>query len=96
MLSCCYAAFCSSVTTGSDDLPMFQHDPQHTGFSSSKMPTHPREVWTYKDQQKFGARVVLSEEKLFVADYYIIYSLDIEDGSLIWSYELERKWMWLE
>lgn len=79
----------------STDWPVFQHDLQHTGFSSSKMPTHFREAWVYKEREGREARIVISEGKLFVTDHYIIYALDIEDGSLVWNYELEKKSMWM-
>lgn len=89
-LFCC---LCGAVTPGADEWPIFHHDLQHTGFSSSRMPPHLRETWMYKECRGPEARIVISEGRLFVTDYYIIYSLDIEDGSLIWSYEFERKWM---
>jgi outer membrane protein assembly factor BamB len=89
----------SSVTTSiadyRDDWPMFQHDLRHTGFSSSRMPTHLREAWVYKESEGHEARIVISEGKLFVTDHHIIYALDIDDGSLVWNYELERKSMWM-
>jgi outer membrane protein assembly factor BamB len=79
----------------STDWPVFQHDLQHTGFSYSRMPARLREAWVYKEREGHEARIVISKGKLFVTDHYIIYALDIEDGSLVWNYELERKWMWM-
>jgi outer membrane protein assembly factor BamB len=90
LLLCC---LCGIAAPGVDDWPMLQHDLQHTGFSSSRVPTHLREVWMHKECEGPEARIVISEGKLFVTGSYIIYALDTEDGSLIWSYELERKWM---
>ncbi|MBU7017315.1 MAG: hypothetical protein HXS44_07375 [Theionarchaea archaeon] len=36
----------STLPGNTDDWPMFQHDPQHSGYSSSPMPESLKEVWT--------------------------------------------------
>ncbi|MBU7014360.1 MAG: PQQ-like beta-propeller repeat protein [Theionarchaea archaeon] len=85
----------SGVIGCTDDWPMYQPDPQYTGFSSSGMPAHLREAWKYKEYEVREARIAaLIEGKLFVADHYIIYPLE-SNGSLDWSYEFGRKSKWL-
>ena len=67
------------------DWPMFQHDPQHTGYSPSTMPESLKEVWVYKEYGKLGGYLVVSGEKIFVAQDSYISSLDINTGSALWS-----------
>jgi hypothetical protein len=58
------------VAEGTDDWPVFQHDPQHSGFSSSTMPTSLREVWaTGKPSLRSGllSNFVISEGRIFTA-----------------------------
>ncbi len=69
---------------GADDWPMFAHDPQHSGYSSSPMPESLREIWT-KDGFGIGVRFVISEEKLFVSRHLALIALDVNTGSVLWS-----------
>jgi outer membrane protein assembly factor BamB len=62
---------------------MFQHDPQHTGFSSSPMPTHFKEAWRYKEYDKHGARLIIAEKKVLVAQRDSFSLLDADDGILV-------------
>jgi outer membrane protein assembly factor BamB len=78
---------CSNIVTSSDNWPMFQHDPQHTGFSSSTMPTHLKEVWVYKDQSKPSPSLATSSDFVSVASYTSISTLNSIDGSLIMKKE---------
>ncbi|KYK28296.1 MAG: hypothetical protein AYK19_21095 [Theionarchaea archaeon DG-70-1] len=75
---------CSSIAKGVDDWPMFQHDPQHSGYSSSLMPEFLKEIWT-KDGFGTGLRFVISEEKLFVSEHLTLSALDINTGSVLWN-----------
>lgn len=72
-----------------DDWPMFQHDPQHSGHSSSRMPVPLKEVWTNESYCKAGNGRVLylaiSGDRFFVTNSFCFSVLDVNSGSTIWS-----------
>jgi outer membrane protein assembly factor BamB len=82
--------YSSIIAEDADEWPMFQHDPQHTGFSPSKMPQSLKEVWT-KERPTVSsgllADFVISEGNLFVARYNSLSALDINTGSVLWNLE---------
>jgi outer membrane protein assembly factor BamB len=81
------------VAEGTDDWPVFQHDPQHTGFSSSTMPTSLREVWaTGKPSLRSGllSNFVISEGRIFTARSRSLSAFDMNTGSELWNQE--RHW----
>lgn len=41
-------------STNVDWWPMFHHDPQHSGFSSSTAPNTKKILWTFKSKNEFG------------------------------------------
>lgn len=77
----------SVVIEDGSDWPMFQHDPQHTGYSHSSMPSPLKKVWISEELGRHGAYVVISRRKLFVATWSSLFSLDVNDGSVLWSLE---------
>lgn len=83
---------CNSIVSGGpESWPTFQHDPQHSGYSSSDMPEHLKEVWVTEHTGAFyGAspgfvQLVISEDKLIVAQSTSLSALDIKTGSVLWS-----------
>jgi outer membrane protein assembly factor BamB len=76
---------CSCIMTRDSDWPMIQHDPQHSGYSSARMPEFLQEKWVYKDPGKIGAFLVASEDTLFASQGGFLSALTMEDGSALWS-----------
>jgi outer membrane protein assembly factor BamB len=72
-----------------DDWPMFQHDPQHSGYSSSRMPVPLKEVWTRESYCKFHDGTVyhlaISGDWLFVTNSMCFIVFNVNDGSEVWS-----------
>lgn len=72
-----------------DDWPMFQHDPQHSGYSSSRMPVSLKEVWTKESYCKVHPGEVyylaISGDKIFVTNTMCFMVLDVNSGSELWS-----------
>ena len=74
---------------GSDDWPVFQHDAQHSGHSSSSMPESLRVMWVKESPAKGcgpGLFIIVSGEKLFAANVENLSVLDVNTGSVVWSY----------
>jgi hypothetical protein len=83
---------CSCITArGTDDWPMFQHDPQHSGFSLSSMSLSLKEKWVHEGHGKDQMDFVISGKKLFVARWSALSALDIDDGSVLWSFGRESR-----
>jgi outer membrane protein assembly factor BamB len=80
-----------SVTADVNDWPMFQHDPQHSGYSPSTMPASLRKVWAYEEYSTVGRYFIISEGKVFVAQNFSLSALDSNDGSVLWSIETPGK-----
>lgn len=69
-----------------DEWPVFMHDPQHTGYSASKMPESLYVLWEFERPRFSMMHVIISKGKVIGAlmpSY--IFSLDITDGSLQWE-----------
>jgi outer membrane protein assembly factor BamB len=82
---------CSCITArGTDDWPMFQHDPQHSGYSSSNMPLSLKERWVHEEYGNDRGYFVISGKKLFAAHSSSLSAIDIDDGSSLWSFRKER------
>ncbi len=80
---------CSSIAE-SDDWPMFQHDPQHSGYSPSRMPESLRQIWMSEVGGPFLSNLVVSEENLFASGYGSICTVDINTGAIIQEYTETR------
>ena len=79
----------STLPGNTDDWPMFQHDPQHSGYSISPMPESLKEVWTNESHcTSTSGEVVciaVSEDRVCVVNYACLSVLDVNTGSVIWS-----------
>ncbi|MBU7045361.1 MAG: PQQ-binding-like beta-propeller repeat protein [Theionarchaea archaeon] len=81
----------STLPGNTDDWPMFQHDPQHSGYSSSPMPESLKEVWTNESHCMNTSTsgdvlcIAISENRVCVINYVCLSVLDVYTGSVIWS-----------
>lgn len=72
------------MAENSDNWVLFQHDPQHSGFSSSAMPASLERVWiTDQFEEPFLRHFAVSEGNLFAAGYSSVCVFDVETGSII-------------
>jgi outer membrane protein assembly factor BamB len=75
---------CSSITEDARHWPMFQHDPQHSGYSPSRIPESLRQLWV---NEQFGEPIlrnlVTSGGILFASGYSSGYMIDIDTGAMI-------------
>jgi outer membrane protein assembly factor BamB len=78
------------VAEDTDDWPVFQHDPQHSGFSSTTMPTSLKKVWTTGEPSLFSrgfVNLAISEGRIFATRYDSISAFDMNTGSELWNRE---------
>lgn len=71
----------------SDEWPMFRHDNERSGRTTTKVPSDLRRVW----ETKIGGRIsspVASHGKVFVADIdaHTVHAVDAADGSALWFF----------
>jgi len=94
----CIAAIIYVVITdnGFDDVracsdwPMFQHDPQHSGFSDCDAPDSPSVAWKFKTNGEIYSSPVVADVVVFVgACNDGIYALNESNGEVMWRYEIE-------
>ena len=82
----------STLAGETDDWPMFQHDPQHSGYSFSPMPESPEEVWTNESHCNGNSgrvlHIAISEDRAFVINYACLSVLDVNSGSVMWSIQM--------
>ena len=84
IMVCCL--LCSCMQPHTDDWPMFQHDPQHTGYSPSKMPEFLQVLWEFEGLDSFRTYLIISQKKVIAAfNFHSVLSLDITDGSFLWE-----------
>jgi PKD repeat protein len=72
-----------------DDWPMFNHDPQHTGYSTSDAPDSPNLLWTFSKPQRLTSPSVANGTVVVASWEPKVYALDVDNGGLIWSYEIQ-------
>jgi outer membrane protein assembly factor BamB len=80
-----------SPQDGNDDWPMFHHDPQHTGHSSSTVPLTNNTRWN-KQIAKNGYKIspVVSSGMIYVSSNEKLYALNADTGDEIWAFEVEN------
>jgi len=80
-----------STRSFSDDVdwwPMFHHDPNLSGYSTSKAPNTNNTMWISPIGVAIWASTAVVDGKVFVSaeDDWKIYCLDSSDGSHIWNF----------
>jgi outer membrane protein assembly factor BamB len=75
----------SSSTT--DWWPMFHHDPQHSGYSTSDAPETNNTKWSYQTGDSIVVSSAIFDGKIYFGSYdHNLYCLDAETGNKIWNY----------
>jgi len=76
-----------ALPASADDWPMFMHDPQHTGFSTSKLPDEPFVLWRYETVGGITSSPLVSNGKVFAGSLDTnLYCLNEDTGELLWSF----------
>ena len=77
----------SGESEGVDWWPMFHHDLNHTGYSTSKAPKTNQTLWSYTTGSSVLSSPAVVDGRVYVgsADSKV-YCLNVSTGSLIWSY----------
>jgi len=84
----CVALSIGGTGSGSaQDWPMFRHDLQHTGYSTSRSPLISNLLWEYPTGRNVYSSPAVVNGKVFIgSNDHNVYCLDESSGSLIWSY----------
>ena len=72
-----------------DWWPMFQHDPAHTGYSSSKVPEANDTLWVCDIGQvvSVGVAPAIADDRVFIGSAGEVYCVNSSSGLLLWRYE---------
>lgn len=93
----------SVIATGpsfAQDWPMFQHDPRHTGYSTSTAPSTNYVLWSSEIEPFIFSSSVVADGKVFVGSRAFVgtneeearlYCLDACNGDVIWFYPIEDR-----
>lgn len=69
-----------------EDWPMFQHDPQHVGFTVSEAPIK-NVLWTYETGEPVLSSPAVAYNTVYVgSNDHNVYALNADDGSVVWRY----------
>ena len=67
-----------------DDWAMFHHDPSHTGYSTSSVPTTtPVVLWT--TPKGYGGSPVVANGYVYILDVDYLYCFSVADGHQVWN-----------
>ncbi|UCE16735.1 MAG: PQQ-binding-like beta-propeller repeat protein, partial [Candidatus Bathyarchaeota archaeon] len=70
-----------------DWWPMFHHDLNHTGYSTSTAPNTNHTIWNYTTGDRVVSSPAVADGKVFVgSDDWKVYCLDASTGAHIWNY----------
>jgi outer membrane protein assembly factor BamB/fermentation-respiration switch protein FrsA (DUF1100 family) len=77
----------SNELTGAHDWPMFQNDPQHSGYSTSNAPNTNQTLWISTVGSGTGLPPAIVNGKLYLGAHdKNIYCFDAATGEKIWNY----------
>jgi outer membrane protein assembly factor BamB len=83
-------AYADSIEN-SDSWPMFKHDPQHTGYSSSNAPNTNETKWFYNASGAGSSPAVANGRVIFLSartsQYGSVLALNSTTGEKLWSYD---------
>ena len=76
--------------TSDDDWPMFQHDPQHTGYTDCEMPDELELLWKFETEDSIhSSSPAVVNGKVYIGSHDgYIYCLDATTGEVVWKYEI--------
>jgi len=73
--------------SGVDWWPMFRHDLNHTGYSTSKAPNTNNTIWKYTTGDRVISSPAVADGKVYVgSDDDKVYCLNASTGAHIWNY----------
>ena len=76
----------ASSSSSSNDWPMFQHDPSHSGYSDSKpVRTAPEVLWTFKTESPISVSVAVGGGYVYAIDQGRMYALNASTGQKVWD-----------
>ena len=74
-----------------DSWPMFRHDLNHTGYSTSQVPDDPSVHWTFQAVNGFESSPVVAYGMVFIgSDDHNVYALKEDTGELVWNFTTGR------
>jgi len=71
---------------GADEWPMFHHDTNHTGYSTSIAPDVNTTIWTFEASSRVQSSPAIVDNKLYVGTGYDFFCLNASAGTVIWNY----------
>ena len=70
-----------------DDWPMFRHDSEHTGFSTSSAPNMNHTLWKYETGGQVWSSPAVIDGVVYVGSFDgSFYALNSSTGSMLWSF----------
>ena len=74
-----------------DSWPMFRHNLNHTGYSTSEVPDEPSVHWTFQAVDGFESSPVVAYGMVFIgSDDHNVYALKEDTGETIWNFTTGR------
>lgn len=75
----------------SDSWPMFRHDLNHTGYSTSTVPDGPSIDWTFQAVDGFESSPVVEYGMIFIGSLdRNVYALNENTGEVVWHFTVEK------
>ena len=75
------------ATNPPDEWPMFRHDLNHTGYSTSAAPNTNQSAWSYTTGDIIFSSPAVAGGMVYVGSYDgKVYCLDASTGAFVWSY----------
>jgi hypothetical protein len=77
----------STSTSSTDSWPMFRHDLNHTGYSTSNAPSTNHTLWTYPIGDEVHSSPTVADGKVYVGSHdHNVYCFDASTGAKLWNY----------
>jgi len=83
--------FTVTINVYAEEWPMFHHDPENTGYTTSAGPETNLLRWEYVTDEGAGSSPAVVDDKVYVGSTDgNIYCLDAADGRKLWNYKTEK------
>lgn len=79
-----------SATSEDDDWPMFHHDLQNTGYSTSIAPQKNNLLWSYRTEFMIDSSPIVAYDRVFIgSEDHTFYCFDANNGNIIWTFPID-------
>ncbi|MCK5241254.1 PQQ-binding-like beta-propeller repeat protein [bacterium] len=81
----------AATVPGSENWPIFRHDPQLSGNTNAQFPAAIKLLWSFQTQDSIKSSPVIYGSQVFIgSNDTFLYALDLNTGTKLWSFKTKK------